>query len=112
MTDPSNSQFQLDPDIVQAHIQTLRDAGDRFNDQLNQWRNTLQQQDGCWGNDDTGQNFAKQFVPQEQQADQIVDPTHQWFQGVGNMMNKMSSGFQDQDEDNASQISSLDPGDS
>jgi uncharacterized protein YukE len=97
----------LDPDQLRAGVSTLKQLADQYNSALDQWRNTLRQHDGCWGDDDMGKQFGQNFTSSEQQVDSGVDSGQQWFQSSTDLLNQAQNDFESTDSDNASQVGSV-----
>jgi hypothetical protein len=97
----------LDPDQLQSGVSTLKQLADQYNSALDQWRNTLRQHDGCWGDDDMGKHFGQNFTSSEQQVDSGVDSGRQWFQSSTDLLNQAQNDFESTDSGNASQVGSV-----
>jgi hypothetical protein len=101
-----SDQFQLDPDQLQASINSLTDLGDKYAAAVQKWRDTLRQHDGCWGNDDIGKTFGQNFTTQEQNADSNVDTGTEWFGDGTDQLKQAMNALEATDSDNASQVNS------
>jgi hypothetical protein len=60
--------FTADPDAVMTGATGLKTAADQLEDARKELQNALAAQGECWGNDDSGKEFAKDYVPGSQGA--------------------------------------------
>ena len=107
------NEFQIDPERLLTALSSLGSTGDDFQSAMSQWRSTLQQHDGCWGDDEMGKKFGENFVKAEQQADQLADPSKQWFGYANEGLRQAQNHFLETDGENARRARSAyqDPGD-
>ncbi|KZB83074.1 hypothetical protein [Amycolatopsis regifaucium] len=54
--------FRLDPEEASAAAARLGALGERLKDSLRALESTLDDRHGCWGQDDIGEAFAKNYV--------------------------------------------------
>jgi hypothetical protein len=62
--------FTADPDAVMTGATGLKNAAEQLEDARKELQNALAAQGECWGNDDSGKEFAKDYVPGSQGAAQ------------------------------------------
>ncbi|MEV4317628.1 WXG100 family type VII secretion target [Actinocrispum sp. NPDC049592] len=64
--------MEMDPDGVRAGAGRLRPAGTEFQGKAAALLRKLQAEGPCWGDDETGQAFAKDYVPAADAISQAV----------------------------------------
>ncbi|EME65700.1 hypothetical protein [Amycolatopsis decaplanina] len=96
--------FRLDPEEASAAAARLGALGERLNNSLKALEVTLDDRHGCWGQDDIGEAFAKNYVdPAEQTregARKAGDGTGQLKDGIA----KSVSVLRDLDQESAARI--------
>jgi uncharacterized protein YukE len=55
--------FAADPDAILSGASGLNTAADQLEDAGNELKNALAAQGECWGNDDSGKEFSKDYLP-------------------------------------------------
>ncbi|MEU6191961.1 hypothetical protein [Nocardia sp. NPDC047038] len=64
-----NDEFRLDPDTLRRDGARLAELGERVGRTYAELQDCLAATNGCWGDDDLGEAFAKDFTPR---ADQLL----------------------------------------
>lgn len=55
--------FEVDPTALRSASPKFSSAGDKLQHAWETLRSALDANNGCWGNDDAGQEFAKSYLP-------------------------------------------------
>jgi uncharacterized protein YukE len=55
--------FTADPDAILTGASGLNTAADQLEDAGNELRNALAAQGACWGEDESGKEFSKDYIP-------------------------------------------------
>ncbi|WAL66527.1 hypothetical protein ORV05_01530 [Amycolatopsis cynarae] len=96
--------FRLDPDRLSAATRRLGALGERLRNSFQTLTRVLDEHDGCWGDDDIGKSFAKNYVPS---ATQARDGARQATDGIIQLRgdtDKAAKVFQSVDHDSAQRI--------
>lgn len=79
-------------------------AATQFDNALNNLKATLEQHDGCWGNDNTGKSIENNYVPTANKAkDDAAGIAHGINTGTTTLQ-KVPTQFQNADGNNATQF--------
>lgn len=96
--------FRLDPDGLAAANGEFLVVGDKLGDAFDNLVLVLDDHDGCWGEDDIGKAFAKNYVQPSgevrEASKNAVEGIHELHDGV----DESSETFQSVDEESAIQI--------
>jgi uncharacterized protein YukE len=65
---PEGSGYEMDPDAVKTGAGRFGPVADGLADAKSELENALNSIGECWGNDDSGKEFAKDYVPGSKQA--------------------------------------------
>ncbi|MBQ6644410.1 MAG: hypothetical protein IJH84_25720 [Saccharopolyspora sp.] len=57
----ADENFRIDPDALEDINKKLRAVGEDLTASFNEMKTTLEDHWGCWGNDDIGEAFIKNF---------------------------------------------------
>lgn len=96
--------FYLDPEGMSRATGKLRDLGNRLEGSFKKLEGVLDQHDGCWGGDDIGKAFEKNYVPAATEARKGAgDAAHAIVQ-TSDDADKSSKVFQSVDEKEAQRI--------
>jgi uncharacterized protein YukE len=66
------TSFEVDPTALRSASPKFSAAGDKLQTAWETLRGVLDANNGCWGNDEAGQEFAKSYLPLEQSARQAI----------------------------------------
>jgi hypothetical protein len=100
MTEP----FHLDVQAMTPEMRKLGGMSERLAQATNKLVGDLEPHEGCWGEDDIGKGFAKDYVPHCQQT---IGEAKQATQGVGNVaggVQRIVNQFQQIDQANAERV--------
>lgn len=92
---------RIDPDLARAEIARLKGIASRFQSAVDKIKSDAAQHEGCWGNDEFGQAFAKGYEPG---AKQMLDNSGQMTEGVtgtATQVEQAVDNFEKTDERNA-----------
>jgi len=93
--------FYLDPDGLAAATKKINDAGTILGGKLLKLKNVLDQHDGCWGTDDVGQAFAKNYVDGANNIKQGADDASQNMISLAENLNDAAKELEAVDEEQA-----------
>ena len=84
--------FTADPDAVLRAMPGLNTAADGLDDAAKALQSALSAQGNCWGDDDSGKEFAKDYVPGSQGAVEGFANLVQALRGMaGNVQQSMQA---------------------
>jgi hypothetical protein len=96
--------FRLDPDGLDAANREFLSTGEAFGSAFDDLVAVLDDHHGCWGDDDIGKAFAKNYVTSAEEvrtaSKEAVDGIYELHEGV----DESSTTFQGVDEESAIQI--------
>jgi hypothetical protein len=102
---PDGGGFTAEPDAVLSASNGLVTAADGLENALNTLQGALAAQGECWGDDDSGKEFAKDYVPGAQGAVDGFANLVQGLRGMRQNVAKSMKALSGADEDVTSQLS-------
>jgi hypothetical protein len=99
------SGFTAKPDAVLRASSGLTTAADGLDSALKALQGALDAQGACWGDDDSGKEFAKDYVPGSQGAVEGFANLVQGLRGLQQNIAKSMKALSGADEDVTSQLS-------
>ncbi|OXM71100.1 WXG100 family type VII secretion target [Amycolatopsis vastitatis] len=102
---PDGTGFTAEPDAVLRASNGLVTAADGLENALKALQGALDAQGECWGNDDSGKEFAKDYVPGAQGATEGFANLVQGLRGMQQNVAKSMKALSGADEDVTSQLS-------
>ncbi|MBE1499703.1 hypothetical protein H4696_006803 [Amycolatopsis lexingtonensis] len=99
------SGFTAEPDAVLRASNGLVTAADGLDNAVKALQSALAAQGECWGNDDSGKEFAKDYVPGAQGAVEGFTNLVQGLRGMQQNVAKSMKALSGADEDVTSQLS-------
>ncbi|GAA4550627.1 WXG100 family type VII secretion target [Amycolatopsis samaneae] len=85
---PDGRGFTADPEAVKSAAGGLEVAADNLEDAAKELQSALSAQGECWGDDDSGKEFAKDYVPGAQGA----------VEGFGNLVEGLRGLYRNVDQ--------------
>ncbi|WP_246256813.1 WXG100 family type VII secretion target [Amycolatopsis anabasis] len=101
---PEGSGFTMDPDAVKTGAGRFGPVVDGLNAAKRELESALQAAGECWGGDESGKEFAKDYVPGAQQA---VEAFGTLAQGVAGLRKNVESGAEGHDARNAEAMKNI-----
>ncbi|WP_062993617.1 WXG100 family type VII secretion target [Nocardia anaemiae] len=99
-----NDRVQLDPDSLRRDSARLAELGDQVARTYAGLRDSLANANGCWGDDDLGEAFAKNFTPQADELLRDLQAMAESLRGTAQQAAAAAHDFEAQDLDSAGQI--------
>lgn len=96
--------FFLDPDGLSEGSREMREHGHVLNEAYLRLKGMLDVHYGCWGNDEVGKSFAKNYVPGAEKFTTGGQQVGAALPSLADDIDESSTTFQSVDEDNARQI--------
>lgn len=93
--------FRLDPDGLARGTRDARGAGQRLGDAFKRLTEVTDAHDGCWGDDDIGKAFAKNYVGPSADNRKYSQDSVQAFGKYADDGDQASTAFQGVDQQNA-----------
>lgn len=97
-------KFFLDPEGAAQAARDLRETGDRLGAAYDTLTSVLDAHDGCWGDDDIGKSFAKNYVDPAAEVRTGGESAVQGLHDAADGIDESSELYLSVDEDNAAQI--------
>ncbi|MFC9254306.1 WXG100 family type VII secretion target [Amycolatopsis thailandensis] len=94
-------KFRLNPEELERVAKGLASAGDQFSTSLELLLGELAKYEGCWGHDEIGKSFEKQYVATANGAKKFGADLSENVESIPAMLRKASKSFQQVDEDTA-----------
>ncbi|UOZ06972.1 WXG100 family type VII secretion target [Amycolatopsis sp. WQ 127309] len=91
-------EFRMDPAGVDRVVARLRDACDSGSAGLRTFDGYLDQLDGCWGDDESGEAFAKNYVGTADQAKEGMRSMLEGLKSMAENLAQSTKNFQGLDE--------------
>ena len=82
------SGYTVDPDAVRGVLGKFAAPADTLEDAKKALVSALQSAGECWGNDEAGQSFAKDYVP-------AVEPTEKFFTELAKGIRDLQTGVKE-----------------
>jgi uncharacterized protein YukE len=86
---PDGSGYTMDPDAVKDGAGKFGPVADQLDDATTALTNAIHSLGNCWGDDDSGKEFAKDYVPGSQQA---VDAFGSLAESIRGMQKNITDG--------------------
>lgn len=96
--------FYLDPAALASEIAALRTTGNALSTAFTALTGVLEDHHGCWGTDDVGEAFAKNYVGSEREFTTNGRATVDGLGAAADGIEESSEVFQSVDRDNAERI--------
>jgi hypothetical protein len=96
--------YTIDVDAVQAGAAKLSIGADQLEEAAKELQNALQAQGDCWGDDDSGKEFAKDYVPGSQGAIEGFANLVAGLRGLHQTVDSATKATQGTDQDIGSQL--------
>ena len=97
---------RMDPGVVRDSAAKFGPAGDDLNTADTALQQVINSVGQCWGGDESGQQFAKDYVPAAQQAVQAFGQLAQAMRGIQQNLTTVANSTQGTDTSSAQGISS------
>ncbi|MGW5517132.1 hypothetical protein [Nocardia africana] len=99
-----SDELRLDPDALRQDGARLAELGDRVGRTYARLQHGLAAADGCWGDDDLGEAFARDFTPHADQLLAGLRAMQESLRGVAQQVANSAHDFESQDLHGASRI--------
>ncbi|WP_280360786.1 hypothetical protein [Nocardia wallacei] len=99
-----NDRIRLDPDTLRHDGAQLAELGDRVGRTYARLRHGLAEAEGCWGDDDLGEAFAKDFTPHAEQLLAGLRAMEESLRGTALQVTNAAADFETQDLGGAGRI--------
>lgn len=100
----ADDRTMLDSDRVAEENRKLRQIGSRFKDAVSKIKADAQRYDGCWGGDELGQAFAKNYAPSATQTLKDVDTVQNNVTTVADNVDQVVKELRKIDQDHANRL--------
>lgn len=100
----ADDRTMLDSDRAAEENRKLRQVGSRFKDAVGKIKADAQRYDGCWGGDELGQAFAKNYVPNATQTLKDVDTVQSNVTTVADNVDQIVKELRKVDQDHANRL--------
>ncbi|MFE5566584.1 WXG100 family type VII secretion target [Amycolatopsis japonica] len=97
-------KFRLDPEGVKVAAARLGNLGERLQGAVRDLELTLTERHGCWGSDDIGEAFAKNYVESSDEAREGAQMATEGTVRLRDEIDKTVAFLEQQDEANAARI--------
>ncbi|MEV0295907.1 WXG100 family type VII secretion target [Nocardia sp. NPDC050710] len=95
------STLKVDPDALRATKPGITDVAQKVIDVVKNVQSVVEAEGECWGGDEIGQNFAKDYTPGAEEGLQSIESLSKAVDALGGGVDSIASAFQDQDDLNA-----------
>lgn len=95
------SGFDVDPEALRGASPKFDGAADKLQAALNRLNGVLQAEGQCWGGDDAGQEFSKDYVPGSQSAANGITGLGKALHQVRTELDDTAKTWDDVDQGNA-----------
>jgi WXG100 family type VII secretion target len=93
--------FEVQPDRLRAGASGFGGAGDALSTAGTTLGSALDAQGQCWGNDESGQTFAKDYVPNAQQVREAFGSLAQALQAIKTALDESANSYEGTDNSGA-----------
>ncbi|TDD91639.1 WXG100 family type VII secretion target [Saccharopolyspora karakumensis] len=98
--------FEVDPEALRGASPKFDASSDKLQSALDKLNGVLQAEGQCWGGDEAGQEFAKNYLPGSQQGTDGVKSLAQALHQVRGELDATARTWDDVDQANADGIKS------
>ena len=98
------TELRTDPAALRATQPRFADLSNRVTTAATNLRSIMAAEGQCWGSDQIGQSFAKDYVPGAEEALHGTDGLATVFSGLGTNMGTIANALQSQDQGTATAI--------
>lgn len=99
-----SDETRIDPERARAETERLRRIAERFQDTAAHLKDTAARYDGCWGGDELGEAFAKNYVPNAEKTVGNVGTLGQNVATTADQIDKAVDALERTDKDNAGSL--------
>ncbi|MDX8056754.1 hypothetical protein SK571_45935 [Lentzea sp. BCCO 10_0798] len=97
-------ELSFDPDDVRSVNKQVCSTKDNFSEKLQALIAKCQQHDGCWGNDEFGQSFAKNYTPAQKTMLQNGNDVVTSLTSFSSLLDRGVLFLQETDQNNANNL--------
>ena len=101
------SGFRIQPDEVRAGAGAFGVAADMLAEAGNTLSNALSAQGACWGGDESGQQFSKEYVPAADGTVKAFSQLSEAIQAIRTALNETANTHQDTDKTSSGGLGAL-----
>lgn len=101
------SGFRIQPDEVRAGASAFGVAADMLSEAGSTLSNALSAQGACWGGDESGQQFSKDYVPAAEGTVKAFSQLSEAIQAIKTALNETANTHQDTDKTSSGGLGAL-----
>lgn len=101
------STFSVDPQALTASQPQLAAAASKVGDAIAKLKQVVAAEGECWGGDEIGQNFAKNYTPGATEGMQGIDALSKAVDSLGDGVTSIAAALQNQDAANAAKLKAI-----
>ncbi|WP_225725500.1 MULTISPECIES: WXG100 family type VII secretion target [unclassified Nocardia] len=101
------TNLHVDPEALRGTRSRFDDESNTVKTAVSKLRQVINAEGKCWGNDETGQAFAKDYEKSAEDELKNIDGLAGVFTNLGAAVVKIADGLQSQDKVNADKTSKL-----
>ncbi|WP_431957701.1 hypothetical protein [Nocardia lijiangensis] len=101
------SSLQVDPEALRATKPGFAAAAEKVLEAVKNVQTTVAAEGECWGSDEIGQNFAKEYTPGAEDGMKGLEGLGKSIEALSGGVDAIASAFQQQDELNAKAIAKI-----
>ncbi|TWF91637.1 WXG100 family type VII secretion target [Saccharopolyspora dendranthemae] len=98
---------QMEPDRVRGGAAKFDGAADQVESILSRLQQSLQAQGDCWGNDESGQAFSKDYVPGSDGVTEALSAVQEALHNLRGQVEGAANDFESIDQGEAGNISGV-----
>ncbi|WP_433663012.1 WXG100 family type VII secretion target [Nocardia sp. CA-128927] len=103
------TDFRADPDALRATRSGFTDVSDRIAAAAKNLQRVIDAEGECWGSDQIGRSFAKNYTPSVPKALKGVDGLSKAMNNLGDRMVTTANTLQNRDQANAAKLNQIQP---
>ncbi|HET6500279.1 MAG TPA: hypothetical protein VFG87_05890 [Amycolatopsis sp.] len=103
----TDNNFWVNTEGLSTALSAVKNAGDAARNAGQLLADTLNQYDGCWGNDPTGQEFFRSFGGASQQLQQGLSDTADVVNGTADGVKTMATNLTTTEDNNIGRVQEL-----
>ncbi|MFF0530726.1 hypothetical protein ACFYT3_20300 [Nocardia amikacinitolerans] len=101
------SSLQVDPDALRSTKPGFAAAAEKVLEAVRNVQATVAAEGECWGSDEIGQNFAKEYTPGAEDGMKGIEGLGKSIEALSGGVDAIASAFQQQDELNAKALEKI-----
>ncbi|MBF6211682.1 hypothetical protein IU433_16685 [Nocardia puris] len=101
------SSLQVDPDALRSTKPGFAAAAAKVLEAARNVQSTVEAEGECWGNDEIGENFAKEYTPGAEDGMKGIEGLSKAVDALSTGVDAIASAFENQDELNSTAIDKI-----